>query len=98
MLKFEWDPVKAKSNQRKHQVAFKEAATVFRDTMSITFYDPDHSEEEDRLMTVGFSTTGRLLMVAHTERGDQIRIISARELTRVERKAYEEEINRRKKR
>jgi uncharacterized DUF497 family protein len=97
MLKFEWDPPKAKANQRKHEVAFKEAATVFRDPMSITFYDPDHSEEEDRFMTVGFSTMGRLLMVAHTERRDQIRIISARELTRVERKAYEEEINRRKK-
>jgi uncharacterized protein len=97
MLKFEWDPAKAKANQRKHQVDFKEAATVFRDPMSITFYDPDHSQEEDRFMTAGFSTKGRLLMVAHTERRDQIRIISARELTRVERKAYEEEINRRKK-
>ena len=97
MLKFEWDPVKAKANQKKHRVAFKEAATVFRDPMGITFYDPDHSEAEDRFMTVGFSTMGRLLMVAHAERGDQIRIISARELTKTERKAYEEEINRRKK-
>ena len=65
--------------------------------MSITFYDPDHSEEEDLFMTVGFFTMGRLLMVAHTERRGQICIISAPELTRVERKAYEEEINRRKK-
>lgn len=97
MLKFEWDPAKAKANQRKHRVAFKEAATVFRDSVSVTLYDPDHSEEEDRFMTVGFSTGGRLLMVAHTERRDQIRIISARELTWMERKAYEEEINRRKK-
>ena len=96
MLKFEWDPAKEKSNQRKHRVAFKEAATVFRDHLGITFYDPDHSGEEDRFMTVGFSTMGRLLMVAQTARGDQIRISSARELTRVERKAYEEEINRRK--
>jgi hypothetical protein len=97
MLRFEWDPAKAKANQKKHRVSFKEAATVFRDPMSITFYDPDHSEAEDRFMIIGFSTIGRLLMVAHTERGDQIRIISARELTRVERKAYEKEINRRKK-
>ncbi len=70
---------------------------MFRDPLSITFYDPDHSEEEDRFVIVGFSTIGRLLMVAHTERVDQIRIISSRELTKVERKAYEEEINRRKK-
>jgi uncharacterized protein len=69
---------------------------VFRDLMGITFYDPDHAAEEDRFMTAGFSTTGRLLMGAHTERGDHIRIISARELTRMERKAYEEELNRRK--
>jgi uncharacterized protein len=96
MLKFEWNPAKEEANQRKHRVDFKEAATVFRDPMGITFYDPDHSGEEDRFMTVGFSTKGKLLMVDHTERGDQIRIISARELTRVERKAYEEEINRRK--
>jgi uncharacterized protein len=97
MIKFEWDPAKAKANQRKHHVAFKEATTVFRDPMSITFYDPDHSEKEDRFIIVGLSITGRLLMVAHTESSDQIRIINARELTRVERKAYEEEINRRKK-
>ncbi len=70
---------------------------MFRDPLSITFYDPDHSEEEDRFVIVGFSTIGRLLMVAHTERVDQIRIISSRELTKVERKAHEEEINRRKK-
>ncbi|AEB08310.1 BrnT family toxin [Desulfobacca acetoxidans] len=97
MLRFEWDPAKEKANQKKHRVSFKEAATVFRDPLSITFYDPDHSEEEDRFVIVGFSTIGRLLMVAHTERVDQIRIISSRELTKVERKAYEEEINRRKK-
>ena len=97
MLRFEWDPAKEKANQKKHRVSFKEAATVFRDPLSITFYDPDHSEEEDRFVIVGFSTIGRLLMVAHTERVDQIRIISSRELTKVERKAHEEEINRRKK-
>jgi len=96
MIKFEWDPNKAKINLRKHRVAFKEASTVLRDPMSITIYDPDHSEEEDRFMSFGFSTTGRLLMVAHTDRGDRIRIISSRELTRAEREAYEEEIKRRR--
>ena len=65
--------------------------------MSITCYDPDHSKEEDRFLTVGLSTSGRVLMVAHTDRGDRIRIISARELTRVERETYEEEIKRRTK-
>ncbi|MDD3581574.1 MAG: BrnT family toxin [Desulfobacca sp.] len=72
MLKFAWDPLKAKANQKKHHVAFKEAATVFSDPMSITFYDPNHSAAEDRFITVGFSVNGRLLMVAHTECGDQI--------------------------
>jgi uncharacterized protein len=97
MINFEWDPNKAKANLKKHRVAFKEAATVFRDPMSITVYDPDHSEEEERFLTVGLSTAGRLLMVAHTDRSDRTRMISARELTRVEREAYEEEIERRRK-
>jgi len=96
MIQFEWDPTKAKINLRKHGVAFKEASTIFKDHLSITTYDPDHSEEEDRFITFGFSASGRLLMVAHTDRGDRVRIISARELSRVEREAYEEEIQRRK--
>ena len=83
-------------NLQKHGVAFKEAATVFKDALSITTYDPDHSEEEERLIIFGSSASGRHLMVAHTDRGDRIRIISARVLTRRERKAYEEEIQRRK--
>jgi uncharacterized DUF497 family protein len=96
MIQFEWDPTKAKGNLLKHGVAFKEAATVLRDALGITIYDPDHSEEEDRFITFGYSDSARLLMVAHTDRGDRIRIISARELTRAEREAYEEEIQRRK--
>jgi len=96
MIQYEWDPIKAKMNLRKHGVAFKDAATVFKDTLSITVFDPDHSEEEDRFITFGFSASGRLLMMAHTDRGDRIRILSARELTRGERKTYEEEIQRRK--
>lgn len=98
MVQFEWDPGKAKMNLRKHGVAFKEAAAVFKDPLSITSYDPDHSEEEERFIIFGFSASGRLLMVAHTDRGNRIRIISTRELTRPERKAYEEEIQRRKSR
>jgi uncharacterized DUF497 family protein len=89
---FEWDPAKAALNVRKHRVPFPEATTVFGDPLGITVPDPDHSEEEDRYITVGRSIRGRPLMVAHTERGDRTRIISARELTRSEREAYEETI------
>jgi uncharacterized DUF497 family protein len=96
MIQFEWDSTKARMNLRKHGVAFREAATVFRDPLGITIFDPDHSDEEERFITFVFSTAGRLLMVAHTDRGEGIRIISARELTRAEREAYEEEIERRK--
>ena len=96
MIEFEWDLSKARLNLRKHGVTFKQAATVFRDPLSITFDDPDHSEEEDRYIIVGLSDAGRLLMVSHTNRGSRIRLISARELTRSEREAYEEEIKRRK--
>jgi uncharacterized protein len=96
MIDFEWDITKEKTNLRKHSVAFSEAATVFRNGLSITIYDPDHSAEEDRYITIGTSMTGRPLMVAHTDRHDRTRIISARELTRKEREVYENEIQRRK--
>ena len=96
MIDFEWDITKAKTNLRKHRVAFSEATTVLKDRLSITIHDPDHSVDEDRYITIGASITGRLLMVAHTDRGDRTRIISARELTRKERKAYETEIKKRK--
>lgn len=89
-LEFDWDQHKAVLNLRKHRVSFGEAATVFDDPLSATFPDPDHSYEEDRLIIVGFSERRRLLMVSHTERGNIIRIISARELTLYERKQYEE--------
>lgn len=94
-MHFEWDPEKAARNLSKHNVSFSEAATVFEDPLSFTVPDPDHSEKEHRLITFGASTQGRLLMVAHTERGDRLRLISARTLTRSERKTYEEEISRR---
>ena len=90
MLTFAWDPDKAERNEQKHGVSFSEAGTVFGDPLSITVYDPDHSEGEDRYIIVGTSNRDRLLMVAYTERGTSTRIISARPLTRAERKAYGE--------
>ena len=89
-MEFDWDPRKAASNLRRHNVSFGEAATVFRDPLSTTVPDPDHSRNEDCSITIGLSHRGRLLMVAHTERGDRLRIISARALTRTERMQYEE--------
>ena len=91
-MEFEWDSTKAAMNLRKHKVSFGEASTVLSGPLSITVPDPDHSQEEDRYITVGWSYRQRLLVVAHTERGDRIRIISARALTRAEREAYEEGI------
>jgi uncharacterized DUF497 family protein len=90
-MNFEWDPPKAEINLRKHGVSFTEAGTVFGDDLAITVLDPDHSANEDRYITIGWSDRRRLLMVSHTDRGENIRIISARELTRSEQKAYEEE-------
>lgn len=89
-MQFEWDPAKAAENLAKHGVSFEEAATVFRDTLSQTGQDPDHSVGEERFVTFGVSTSGRLLVVAHAERGDTIRIISARPATPAERNIYEE--------
>ena len=74
----------------KHQVSFDEAKTVFDDPLYIDFYDPDHSEDEDRYLIVGQSTRGRLLIVSYTERGNSVRLISAREVTSKERRVYEE--------
>jgi len=97
MIEFEWDPKKAEGNLRKHRVAFAEAATAFADPSAITVFDPDHSRSEDRFITIGTTQRGRAIMVAHTDRGNAIRIISARELTRAERKDYEKEIQKRAK-
>ncbi len=90
-MSFEWDKKKAVSNLRKHSVSFEEASTALRDSFSATAHDPDHSEDEDRFVTLGFSSIGRLLAVAHTERGNNIRIISARLATKSEREIYEED-------
>jgi len=89
MVRFEWDPEKARKNIKKHGVYFDEAATVFYDPLSATFDDPDHSLGEHRLITVDVSSQGRLLAVAHTERGNAIRIINARFATAHERKKHE---------
>ena len=90
-LEFEWDPTKAASNLQKHQVAFEEATTVFRDPLSSAIVDPTHSRSEVRFVIFGMSDRGRVLAVMYTERRERIRIISAREATRPERGAYEEE-------
>ncbi len=90
-MEFEWDPAKAESNVAKHGVSFDEAATAFGDPLSITIADPDHSADEDRFVLVGESYTGRLVVVVHTERGERIRVISARLATRRERLSYEQD-------
>lgn len=89
-MRFEWDPAKAKRNLRKHRISFEEACSVFYDPLAITGDDPDHSIAEERMITFGVSSANRLLVVAHTERNDTIRIISARIATSHERKIYEE--------
>jgi uncharacterized protein len=89
-MKFEWDETKAARNLSKHGVLFEEAKSVFDDPLYVDFYDPDHSDEEERYLIIGESNRGRLLIVSYTERGDLIRLISARVVTRTERETYEE--------
>lgn len=92
-LRFEWDPRKAEWNLKMHGVSFREATSVFRDPLSITISDPDHSDSEARFVDLGVSHRGRVLVVSYTERGDNIRIISARRATRQEQRQYESETN-----
>ena len=94
MLLFEWDPNKAKENIETHGISFDEASTAFGDTLSLAIYDPLHSEEEDRFILIGNSHRNRLLVIVHTERAENIRIISARKATKKERKQYEENAKR----
>jgi uncharacterized DUF497 family protein len=89
-LNFEWDEHKAASNFTKHGVSFAEAATVFGDPRSLTIPDPVHSQLEERAIILGRSLPDKLLVVVHTERGDRVRIISARPASRRERQTYEE--------
>jgi uncharacterized DUF497 family protein len=89
VIKFEWDPTKAEANLAKHGVSFAEAASAFGDTLSLTIFDPDHSDDEDRFVLLGMSSSGRLLVVSHTDRSGTIRLISARTANRQERVQYE---------
>jgi hypothetical protein len=90
VLRFDWDPDKASSNEKKNGVRFTEAATAFGDGLSITIPDPEHSVGEARFILVGLSYLGRLVVVAHAETEDSIRIISARLATNAERRTYEQ--------
>jgi uncharacterized DUF497 family protein len=89
-MQFDWDKNKAERNLSKHEVSIEEAKTVFDDPLYVDFYDLDHSEDEDRYLLVGQSNRGRLLIVSYTERGNLIRLISAREVTKTERETYEQ--------
>ena len=91
-MQFEWDPVKDAHNRTKHGVSFEEARTVFEDDLFLCFADPAHSQGEARYLMLGQSRQGRLLMIAYTERDGTVRVISAREATRRERKSYEEDL------
>ena len=89
-MRFEWDPVKAASNAKKHKVTFELAKTVFYDDFAAQFFDDEHSSDEDRFLLLGMSSDARLLLVCHCERedGDVIRIISARRATENEAHYY----------
>jgi uncharacterized DUF497 family protein len=87
-MRFEWDPKKAKRNLDKHGVSFEEAATAFGDPQSLTDFDPDHSEDEERFVLLGATHAGRLVVVVHTDRGESVRLISARIATKRERRTY----------
>jgi hypothetical protein len=89
-LEFEWDPHKAEKNRRKHGITFWEGSTAFSDPRSLTILDPDHSVFEHRLLHLGLSKTGKLIVVSYTERSDRIRIISVRHASKRERKHYEQ--------
>ena len=88
-LQFEWDEAKAAANVRKHDVSFEEAITAFSDPNTITIFDVEHSEAEDRFVDIGLSASGRVLVVVYTEHGARIRIISCRKATPAERRQYE---------
>ena len=88
-MRFQLNAAKAESNIKKHGVAFEESLTVFYDPLAATFVDPQHSEGERRLITIGFSAAGRLLVVCHTDRARSVRLISARVATKRERKRHE---------
>ncbi|MBK8574320.1 MAG: BrnT family toxin [Elusimicrobia bacterium] len=90
MLEFEWDELKALSSLRKHRLTFEEAVAAFSDNLSLTIPDPLHSHSEHRFVLIGYSNKKKLLVVVHTERGEKVRIISARQATRQERRFYDQ--------
>jgi uncharacterized protein len=87
---FEWDEVKAQQNAHKHRITFEEAVTIFSDPYLVTFPDDDHSDIEERFISIGQSNYGRILLLVHTDRGDVIRLISCRKATVAERTIYEQ--------
>ena len=92
---FEWDENKAKENFKKHEIGFEEAKTIFNDPFLVNFPDEEHSENEERLISIGTSSTSKVLLAVHTEREQDeenviIRIISCRKATASERRTYEE--------
>ena len=90
-MEFEWNPKKAEHNFRKHGISFEEASSVFDDILATVYEDPDHSVHEKRFLMIGTSVQNRLLHIAFADRGHRIRMITARKVTRHERKLYEEE-------
>jgi hypothetical protein len=88
---FEWDAEKARQNVDKHGISFEEVVTAFGDPLSVTVSDPDHSDSEERQLLLGMSRRSRLVVVAFTERGDRLRIITARLASRREKRKYEED-------
>ena len=90
-LEFEWDPFKSQQNVKKHGVSFREGLTAFADRHSYTISDPEHFKGEYRFLLLGYSSSGNLLVISHTERGDRIRIISVRRATKQERKQYKQD-------
>ncbi len=89
-MEFEWDPQKAESNLAKHGISFHEAGTVFGDPLALTFEDPDIASGEYRYITFGLSRLNNYIVISHIDRDNKIRIISARRMTKKERKIYEE--------
>ena len=87
-MRFEWDPEKARRNAAKHGVSFEEAVTAFADPLSLTVFDPDRSEGEDRYLLLGVSSAARLLVIVHVDRDEAVRIVSASLATRRERRSY----------
>jgi len=91
-LRFEWDEMKAVANARKHGLSFEEATTIFSDPNTITIFDVEHLDEEDRFIDIGLSASGRILVVVYTERGTRIRVVSCRKATPAERRQYEQRV------